>query len=103
MKVYLSFSKGYALGLSFFALLSFCVLAVAGNAKVDTIIENELSRQYYLKSKGYVVNEPSTVKNIVINGEYFTEYTYVSDDKTIIRLNFDEDKLVGETYDRYKT
>lgn len=78
-------------------------MAIAGNGKTNTIIENELSREYYLKSKGYIVSEPFTVKNIVINGENFTEYTYITKDKTIIRLNFDGDKLVGEQYDRYKT
>ena len=103
MKVYVSLSFGYALALCFFALISFSVLAIAGNAKSYTIIENEISRENYLKGKGYSVSEPFTVKEIVVNGENFTEYTYITKDKTIIRLNFDEDKLVGEKYDRYKT
>lgn len=103
MKLYVSFSRGYAFGLCLFALVSFAVLAVAGNGKTYKVFENELSREYYIKSKGYSVTEPFTVKNIVVDGEGFTEYTYIAKDKTIIRLCFDGVKLVGEKYDRYKT
>ena len=103
MKVYFSLSYGYALVLCFFAVISFSVMAIAGNGKTNIVIENELSREYYLKSKGYSVSEPFTVKNIVINGENLTEYTYITKDKIIIRLDFDGYKLVGEQYDRYKT
>ena len=103
MKVFVSFSKGYALGLCFFALASFFVLAVAGNAESTVVLENELSRESYLKNKGYSVDEPFSVKEIVINGKKLKEYTYIIKDETVIRLNFDGEKLVGERYDRYKT
>ena len=103
MKVYVSFSRGYALALCCFALISFSVLAIASNGKSYTKIENEISRENYLRTKGYSVSEPFTVKNIVLNGENFTEYTYITNDKNIIRLTFDGNNLVGEHYDRYKT
>ena len=103
MKVYFSFTKGYALGLCFFALVAFSTFAIVSNGNICLKLGNELSRENYLKSKGYSVSESFSVKNIVIDGESFTEYTYITEDRKIIRLNFDGEKLVGEQYDRYKT
>ncbi len=103
MKVYVSFSYGYALALCFFSLISFSVLAVVSNAEIYTKIESEIDRENYLSAKGYSVSEPFSVKDIVVNGENFTEYTYITTDKNIIRMTFDGNNLVGERYDRYKT
>ena len=103
MKICFSFSKNYALFLCVFILICFFVFSVASSGRSDVVLENEMVRENYLIRKGFAVDEPFSVKEIVKNGEAYTEYTYITEDKTIIRLEFDKEKLVGESYGRYKT
>lgn len=120
MKIYFTFSRGYAIALCVFLLVAFSILSIASDGRPSITLENEAQRAAFLNQDGFEVGDPENVKTVTVpvkfDGDYktfsdilssggydlenykgksLTEYTYSTDDGLIIHIITDDEKLVG--------
>lgn len=120
MRIYFTFSRGYALVLCWFLLIAFSVLSIASDSKPKVTLENEAQRASFIKQYEILAGDPLTVKNVTVplsfdrdfeqysnilksggydldeyKGKCLTEYTYSAEDGLRIYILTDGEKLVG--------
>ncbi len=120
MKIYFTFSRGYALALCLFLLVAFSFLSIASESAPKTALDNEGQRALFLEQYGLNVGDPLSIKTVTVplefdeeykkfnaalisggydinsyKGSNLTEYTYNTGESIVVHLLLDEGILVG--------